>query len=243
MDWSPLKTCPTGMSGSTKVKVLTYNLFWWNLFDQRGGNGGSAGRLIAHTAGPEQYDLMGFQECDDVWRVMGDAWGNGLSGEYGAINGGRALAIAYRKSRYTLLSSGAEDVGEDAPEQWYGKRTAQWARFQHRDGSTVFFVNHHGPLPVSKNGGCAGSATAYNIMKLIAKNAYTGDVIILVGDFNAALGSSRIWTLDNFMHRVYSGTSHGGVDHIFSNCNAKVTAHNLGAGGSDHDALSAVFTL
>lgn len=243
MDWSLLKTCPTAVDGSTKVKVLTYNLFWWYLFVKKGGYEGSAGQLIADTAGPEQYDLMGFQECDNVWRVIEDAKKKGMSGDYDAISPGRALAIAYRKSRYTLLSEGMKDVGEDAPEQWWGKRSAQWARFQHRDGQTVFFVNHHGPLPVSKNGGCAGSATAYNIIKLIAENAYTSDVIILVGDFNAASGSSRIWTLDNFMHKIFSGDDHGGVDHIYSNCKSNVTSRNLGRGGSDHDALSAVFTL
>merc|ERR1712226_839896 len=55
-----LKTCPgLGM----RVKALTYNLFWWNLFNQRRGNGGSAGRLVKDAAGDEHFDIAGFQEC------------------------------------------------------------------------------------------------------------------------------------------------------------------------------------
>eukprot|EP00928_Gymnodinium_smaydae_P010531 TRINITY_DN13978_c0_g1_i1.p1 TRINITY_DN13978_c0_g1~~TRINITY_DN13978_c0_g1_i1.p1 ORF type:complete len:408 (-),score=40.21 TRINITY_DN13978_c0_g1_i1:429-1652(-) len=242
--WNPLKTCPTGNT-TTSVKVMTYNLFWWSLFDRRNGEGGRAGRKIASTNGPDGYDIIGFQECGDVHRVMNDARSHGLQEEYGTINGGRGLAMAYLKSRWTVLTSGGEDVGEDSRRQYYGKRAAHWARLRHSDGTVVFFINHHGPLPVSHGGGCTGSATAYNIMRLIAENAHAGDGIVLVGDFNAQKHSSRIQALDRHMHRIFSGSSHGGVDHIYSNCqgSAVVSAQNLGSGGSDHDALSAVLAI
>eukprot|EP00929_Paragymnodinium_shiwhaense_P032646 TRINITY_DN18066_c0_g1_i1.p1 TRINITY_DN18066_c0_g1~~TRINITY_DN18066_c0_g1_i1.p1 ORF type:complete len:756 (+),score=149.41 TRINITY_DN18066_c0_g1_i1:93-2360(+) len=242
--WSPLKTCAEG-TGKMKVKVLAYNLFWWNLFGQRGGEDGRAGRKIASNSGGEEFDFIGFQECDDINRILGDAKRWGLSGDYGHLSGGRAIAIAYRKSRWTLISSGVEDVGEDSREQWYGKRSAHWGRFRHRDGRTVFFANHHGPLPVSKSGGCAGSATAYNIIRMIAENAHSTDAVFLVGDFNAQPWSSRIQSLDKYMHRVYTGSSHGGVDHIFSSCGGShvVKSENLGTGGSDHDAITTVFEI
>jgi len=238
--WS-LKSCPSTGS-STTLKVLTYNLYWWNLFGRRHGNGKSAGRKIASTSGPEQYDLMGFQECDHIGRIMGDARNQGLSGDYGLINGGRALGIAWRKSRFTWLAEGKKDVGEDHRSQYYGKRSAHWVRLRHNDGQVIFFLNHHGPLPVSKSGGCTGSSTAFNILKVIAENAHVDDVIIVVGDFNAEADSSRIQTLDGYLNRVFSGRSMGGVDHVLSNCAASGTA-NLGKGGSDHDALSVTFRL
>lgn len=243
-DWLPLKTCPTG-SGTISVKVLAYNLFWWNLFGRRGGENGRAGRKIASTSAPEEYDLLGFQECDDIGRVMGDARKHGLSGDYGFVGPHRALAIAYRKSRWTVLDSGVSDVGEDSRRQYYGKRSAMWVRVQHRDGPTVFFVNHHGPLPVSESGGCTGSATAYNILKLIATNSFSGDAVMLLGDFNAQPHSSRIKALDKHIHRIMTGSSMGGVDHIFSNCDgsAVLSKSNIGSGGSDHDALNAVFAI
>jgi len=242
-EWN-LKSCPA--SGQTLVKVLTYNLFWWNLFDRHGGGDRSAGRLIARTGGTEKYDVMGFQECEDVWRVLHDA---GLHhDEYEAIDGGRAIAVAWRKSSWTLLAHDSVDVGEDSPQQYYGKRSAMWVRLQnHGDGKTVFFVNHHGPLKVSQGGGCTGSATALNILKVISENAHGTDVIILVGDFNAALGCSRVQELEKRLDKVHSGRIFGGVDHIFSNCGSRGVGQTLGKGDgyykSDHEALSATFGI
>jgi len=245
-DWN-LKYCPFNLfaSAKTRVKVLTYNLFWWNLFDQKKGSGRSAGKLIARTAGSEGYDLMGFQECDDRARVLADAKAEGLQGDWEALDGGHAIALMYRKDRFTYLASGREDVGEDSYKQYYGKRGAQWVRLQQTDGTKVFFINHHGPLPVSEDGGCTGSATAHNIMRVIAQNAHKGDGIILMGDFNAQGSSSRIQELNKRLDHVYSGTSMGGVDHIYSNCGEGAEGMNLGKGagqdGSDHDALSVTF--
>merc|ERR1712194_584529 len=69
-DWR-LKTCPG--DGALSVKMISYNLFWWNLFSRHDGGGKSAGKLIARTSGDDLYDFMGFQECDDRDRVMGEA--------------------------------------------------------------------------------------------------------------------------------------------------------------------------
>lgn len=236
-----LKTCPEAQ-GSVIVKVLTYNLYWWNLFGKRKGNHESAGHLIADTSGPEQYDIMAFQECDDRDRILRDAKHQGLQGEYETVDGGHAIALAFRKSRFQLLEHGSEEVGEDSKAQYYGRRSAQWVRLLHRDGIVVFFVNHHGPLRVSEDGGCTGSSVALNIMQVIAGNAHPDDRIVLVGDFNAEPWSSRISELDKRLHRVSSGTRMGGVDHVYTNCKRSVVNKtNLGTGGSDHDALSVVF--
>jgi len=228
------------------VKVLTYNLYWWNLFKKRKGNWRSAGRLIAESSRDDEFDFMAFQECEDPERVLWDAKMEGLPGDYETIPGGHAIAIAYRKSAWTLLAAGAEEVGEDSKAQYYGKRSAEWARLQNENGLVVFFVNHHGPLPISAGGGCTGSAAALNMMQVIAGNAHQDDRIILVGDFNAKVDSSRIQELERRLHRVYTGTAMDGVDHVFSNCDiasANVSARNLGSGGSDHDALSVVFNF
>merc|ERR1712160_205509 len=122
-DWR-LKTCPG--DGALSVKMISYNLFWWNLFSRHDGGGKSAGKLIARTSGDDLYDFMGFQECDDRDRVMGEAVSSGLHADYATIDGGRAIAIAYLKTRWTKLASGHEDVGEDSPNQYYGKRSVVW---------------------------------------------------------------------------------------------------------------------
>merc|ERR1711994_979060 len=115
------------------------------------------------------------------------------------------------------------------------------------EDKTVFFVNHHGPLRVSQGGGCTGSATTLNILKVIGEHAHSSDVIILVGDFNAALGSSRIREMERRLTKVHSGRIFGGVDHIFSNCGDRGQGQTLGKGDgyykSDHEALSADFRI
>lgn len=227
--WSLKSSC----SGGTQLKVLTYNLFWWNLFGQRGGNGGSAGKLIAKN-GP--YDLIGFQECDDVKRVLGDA---GLLGTHAYVIGGHATAIAYEKAAWSLLSSGKDDVAEDRPEQHYGRRGVGWARLRHRaSGKVVFAVNHHGPLPVNTGGKCGGKATAYNMLRVIGRNAEAGDMKVLMGDLNADKNSATQSALKDHMHRI----TYDWVDAIFASCPGE-SSRNLGNGGSDHDAIEAVFKI
>lgn len=230
--WVPLKSCPTGLASSS-VKILTYNLFWWNLFGRRGGNGGSAGRLIANN-GP--YDIMGFQECDDVHRVLRDA---GLSDSHSALVAGHATAIAYKKDTWQELSSGKQDVGEDNRHQYYGRRGVGWARLKHKDtGKVVFLVNHHGPLQVNTGGKCGGEATAYNMLKVIALHAGDGDTKILLGDLNADTNSATQRTLKGHMHQA----ARDWVDAIYASCPG-TGSRNLGNGGSDHNAIEATFRI
>jgi len=213
------------------VKVLSYNLYWWNLFGERRGNGGSAGKLIAGN-GP--FDILGFQECDDIHRVLSDA---GLSGSYGIIS----RLIAYKKDTWeSLARTYSRDVAEDG--HWGGrrwKRSVHYARLRHRaTGKVVFFANLHGPLPVNSGGICGPEATAYNILRAIATEAEPGDVKIFLGDLNADGTSETQRTLGRFMHRVY----HHWVDAIYSSCPGQ-GGKNLGSGGSDHDALEATFEI
>lgn len=226
--WTLHQTCN---SSGTQVKVLSYNLFWWNLFGRRGGNGGSAGKLIARN-GP--YDLMGFQECDDIHRVLRDA---GLSGSYGIVSN----LVAYKKDTWeSIADTYSASVAEDG--HWGGKRwkrSVHYARLRHKaTGKVVFFANLHGPLPVNSGGICGQEATAYNILRVIAEKAYPNDVKIFIGDLNADANSKVQDTLGRHMHRIY----HHWVDAIFSSCPGH-GGKNLGSGGSDHDALEATFDI
>merc|ERR1711972_1298859 len=83
-------------------------------------------------------------------------------------------------------------------------------------------------------------ATAWRIFKLIGTQSREGDAVVLVGDFNAEAHSETVRELDRRIHKVYTGTSFGGVDHVFSSCGGGqvLARRNLGGGGSDHDALS-----
>eukprot|EP00928_Gymnodinium_smaydae_P040316 TRINITY_DN27354_c0_g1_i1.p1 TRINITY_DN27354_c0_g1~~TRINITY_DN27354_c0_g1_i1.p1 ORF type:complete len:490 (-),score=74.58 TRINITY_DN27354_c0_g1_i1:131-1600(-) len=224
------------------VKILTYNLYWWNLFGVNKGRSGSAGKLIAGSNSPP-YDVMGFQECEDPALVLGPA---DLMDQFQSIQGAHAMCMAYRKSAWVLIRRGEADVAEDQSSEHYGTRGAQWMRLRHKQTSqTLLFVNHHGPLSVNSGGKCGGEATAHNLVRLIASKGQEGDIIVLVGDFNANAQSTTIQELWRHIVLAYNGDSFGGVDNIFSNAGSPYVAspRTLGTGGSDHNAVSAIIEV
>eukprot|EP00438_Fugacium_kawagutii_P022907 Skav224169 [mRNA] locus=scaffold2007:357728:362942:+ [translate_table: standard] len=233
---------PSAAGASINIKVLSYNLFWWHLFKVEGGRGGSAGRLIRSTSEPP-YDVMGFQECENPERVLGPA---GMLQEYEFFQGNHAICMAFRKETWSLLVKGETDVAEDMRTEYYGTRGTQWMRLQHKaSGRHLFFVNHHGPLSVNSGGLCGGQATAYNILQIMAKNAQVGDVLVLVGDFNANAASRTLQSLWGHLHAVYNSKSFGGVDNILANVgkNDVLIGEEIGSGGSDHQAISAIISV
>jgi hypothetical protein len=246
-----------------EAKVLSYNQFWWRLYGEWGGADGSAGKLIrAHAP----YDFMGFQECADVGRVLGDA---GLAHEYTTYVGRNAVAIAWKTSDWRNVSAGSRDVAEDGRHQYYGYREVVWARLEHRaTGKMVFFMTHHGPTPIETAGGfCGPEATAYNILKVIAERAHNGDTVVLNGDFNARApqpefdtiaNTSTLEVLERHMNLLYRGSVFRGIDNFYTNCATALETANLGLGdidtlvwhrgqmvygGSDHDALTVTMRL
>jgi len=224
-------------SPAVQFKILTYNLYWWNLF--KGGGGQSASDLIAESGQDMPYDFMAFQECEDVQLVLSRA---GVLQHYHMNQGEHNLCMAIRSRDWAILDQGQTDVAEDTPKNYYGKRAAQWVHARHSStGKNVLFVNHHGPLGKNSGGVCGGGATAYNLLKLIAARGRPGDAVVLVGDYNA---NAAAWTLEALftrLHRNFFGIR-GGDDNVLSNIRSTQTL-NLGNGGSDHDALSVVFQV
>eukprot|EP00419_Tripos_fusus_P009163 CAMPEP_0172658226 /NCGR_PEP_ID=MMETSP1074-20121228/2649_1 /TAXON_ID=2916 /ORGANISM="Ceratium fusus, Strain PA161109" /LENGTH=528 /DNA_ID=CAMNT_0013473491 /DNA_START=35 /DNA_END=1621 /DNA_ORIENTATION=- len=232
---------------AVKVRVLSYNLYWWSLMAMRGTNGGAPFKIIDDSAKSMPYDLMAFQECEDPHFVLEKA---GLLEDYTSFGGlgtiTTAICMAFRRKTWELLSHGSGLVAEDARAQYYGKRAAQWMRLRHHGtGKTILFMNHHGPLPVNSGGSCGGLGTAYSLLKLIQRHTEEGDAVVLVGDFNANTGSSTVQHLERRLNEVFTGTALGGIDHFFTNLGSSsaISAENLGNGGSDHDALSVVLEM
>lgn len=231
---------PQADGTALQVKVLSYNLYWWNLFGKRGGNDNSAGNLIKQAVGSQPFDFMGFQECEDPVKVLGPV---GLLSEYEAVQGDYAICMAYRKSAWSLIAKSSDDVAEDMPTQHYGRRAVQWIRLRHQtSGRTAFFMNHHGPLSVNSGGACGGESTANNLMAVVHLHAEVGDLVVLVGDFNSNAASTTIQYLWRQLTHVHVGDTWAGVDNIFSNVDPSdiVETHILGSGGSDHNAIAAV---
>mmetsp|Transcript_83136 Transcript_83136/g.209558 ORF Transcript_83136/g.209558 Transcript_83136/m.209558 type:complete len:453 (-) Transcript_83136:80-1438(-) len=233
-----LKHCSAGTDAGHEVKVLTYNLFWWNLYGVRHGNGDSASHLIQAMSHPVPFDVMGFQECEDGNRVLA---AGGLAGQYqvfmfGPMSKTTALCMAFRKASFSLISQGQAWVAEDEASQYFGKRALQWMRLHHTvSGRTLFFANHHGPLRVGSGGKCGGGVTGLKLLTAIAQNAKPGDAIVLLGDFNAGPGSATLNQVGAKLKDFYPA----GIDNVFTNLppQALVGKADIGNGGSDHDAL------
>jgi endonuclease/exonuclease/phosphatase family metal-dependent hydrolase len=240
--WPYIDTAPAPVH----VKVLSYNLYWWHLFRDKGGNEGSAGKLIAEAGAEEPFDIMGFQECENPGWVLHDA---NLLEHYTTFLGPYATCVAFRHTSWALLAHGDADVAEDGDwlrDNYWSKRTAHWLRLRHISSNrTVFFVNHHGPLPLHSGGLCGGAATAYNLLRVINSNGQSGDAVILAGDFNANGDSMTVRSLATQLRWVYQGKPFGGVDNFFTNMHSGHVnkTYNYGGGGSDHDALGITFDL
>jgi len=236
-------SAPEGV-GNISIKVLTYNLFWWNLYGIRHGAGDSAGNLLkAETEEDGAFDVMGFQECENGVRVLEPV---GLLEIFEVLQGPHAVCMAYRKGVWTLLAQGTADVGEDMRSHYYGRRGVFWMRLEHAaTGRKLLFANHHGPLEVNSGGDCGGVSIANNLIEVIKNNSRQGDAVILVGDFNANSASLTVQALWSRMVLLGSGSSFGGVDNIFGNMDAGsvVSRKNLGNGGSDHDAIVVTLAL
>ncbi|CAE7720862.1 unnamed protein product [Symbiodinium pilosum] len=228
---------------TVRIKVVTYNLYWWNLFGIHKGNGGTAGGVIATTMVHEPVDLIAFQECRDKDRVLRDA---GLLHSFKTFGAKYDKCIALRKEAWIWIQQGEEDVAADVYWNNFGPRGVVWVRLWHKaSGLRVFFANHHGPLAVNSGGTCGGHRTARNILKVIDENSEDGDIVILVGDFNANSASHTIQELRRSLVHVQAGRVLGGIDSTFTNLVPSTVAevHDLGSGGSDHHAMSAIFEI
>jgi hypothetical protein len=249
---SEATVAPDNTTIDVRLKVLSYNLYWWSLYGVRKGNAewpygpGSASVLIADASKSEPFDVMGFQECKDPERVLSEA---GLLGNYTFYHGPHDTCVAFRNATWSLLGSGHSEVAEDGDfvrKNYWSKRTGQWLRLRHKaSGRVLFFVNHHGPLPLHSGGLCGGLATAYNLLQLISNNMESTDAVVLVGDFNANSHSMTVRSMKSELNLLYEGIAFGGVDNFFANVEEEhvLERHNYGHGGSDHHALGLVMEL
>eukprot|EP00929_Paragymnodinium_shiwhaense_P047680 TRINITY_DN2417_c0_g3_i1.p1 TRINITY_DN2417_c0_g3~~TRINITY_DN2417_c0_g3_i1.p1 ORF type:complete len:1152 (-),score=360.86 TRINITY_DN2417_c0_g3_i1:427-3882(-) len=236
---------PVVPKGTLNIKALSYNLYWWNLFQANKGKHWSAAKLIkSFNAKPNKpFDVMGFQECENLTTLMHPMQ---LDKEFGSFYEEHAICLSYRKDTWDVVDHGVGDVAEDQYTEWWGNRAAIWARLKHKEtGAHLMFVNHHGPLSVNSGGLCGGEHVAHKLLQLIADNGKEGDIIILVGDFNANAASLTVQTLWKHLVLAHNGPSFGGVDNVFTNLpkSAVLETRDLGSGGSDHHAVAVTMEM
>lgn len=237
-DGKPLPTSPPSESGSggsfQSLSVVTQNLFWWNLFGQR--NGGNFFNVFKRHA---PFDIMLFQECDDIWYIRSKLEFPNMQ----VHNGAHALAIGWDGDRFQLLESGNRKVGEDQPGLW-GSRAVTWVRLRERGtGRTFWAGSHHGPLPINTGGATGPENVANNIIELVRATKKDGDNVIIGGDFNADAGSRTVAALKNGNFKVHASDW---VDHILtlrpnSFLDAAPETTIIYDTGSDHQGIKTVW--
>lgn len=222
--------------GGSKVVVVTYNLFWWCVSDeyktcsQFKGNKGfqELFHTIHQNAGP--MDLVGFQECDDVTRVL--VGSNLTHFDYFAPGGDAPLA--WRAERFHRLGDGGSvQVAQDK----CGARMVNFVRLMDKvSKEVIFFANTHGPL-----GQCAlpdGGEVAANYLKVINDFKKPDDRVVFTGDFNCASSDPPLQELGKVLQSSATDFSFGGADHILTGPEVKTCASETQQGfPSDHQIL------
>jgi len=128
-----------------------------------------------NSVGP--FDLMGFQECDNI-----SAFLNQIKGaSYAAKQGPQDIAVAWNTAKFSKVSEGDAVVGHDG----WGNRDMHWVRLSITGTSKfVVFANTHGPVNQ-----CSGEYEDWkNVAHAYVSNSLgamkDGDHLFFTGDFN-----------------------------------------------------------
>lgn len=220
-----------------QIQVISYNLYWWCVSDEQrncpqNANGKGFREIYdrVENGGDGPFDLIGFQECDNIGQIIGGA---GLSGRFDYYDAPGDAKMAWDNQKYFKIGGpGQVWVANDQ----YGNRYMDWVRLQVRaTGQTVFFANTHGPL-----NGC-GRDLGNRYIDGIKSNKASSDKVVLTGDFNCGSSTAAISTLSGFLQNAATGDSYNGADHIFTDFGVQVQweGHKDGT-PSDHSLLKAV---
>jgi len=215
-----------------EMVVVSYNLYWWNV-----GSNNRWQALWNKISDEKPFDLIGFQECEDV---EGTVRSSGLSG-FDYWQGpnkpqSNPAPIAWNTAVFSKVSGpdgvvsgpGSVKVGEDQ----YGDRIVTWVRLEHlATKRTVFFANTHGPL-----GGC-GDGLGNNWVSSVTSNKLPGDVVIMTGDFNCGSGSPAMQKIQSLL----PGGVDGGIDFILTQGIDKISGGSSNGYPSDHPLIKGSF--
>lgn len=210
-----------------EITAVSYNLYWWNV-----GANNRWNELWSRISSHKPMDLIGFQECEDVARVVQSS---GLSGFefWQGPNKPQAnpAPLAWNTGVFAKLSGpGSVKVGQDQ----YGDRIVTWVRLRHlASNQALFFANTHGPL-----NGC-GNDLGDNWVAAVNSHQESGDLVIMTGDFNCGIGSAAM----NKIKNILPGGVDGGIDFILTRGMDKISGGNHNGYPSDHPLVKGSFNL
>eukprot|EP00929_Paragymnodinium_shiwhaense_P120607 TRINITY_DN92585_c0_g1_i1.p1 TRINITY_DN92585_c0_g1~~TRINITY_DN92585_c0_g1_i1.p1 ORF type:complete len:474 (-),score=91.69 TRINITY_DN92585_c0_g1_i1:149-1570(-) len=240
---TPVDHCGDNVNMDPSVAdVVSFNLYWWCVSGtQRCGfnaDGRGFQKLYERIWKNQPFDLIGFQECDNLEQIVENSgYASCLDYYKPPVVEGADGGMAWNNRKYTLLKKGSELAGIDK----YGKRRINWVRLAVNGGGTVFFANTHGPL--FECDGPAGIAVGDAYLKAIRDNMQQGDHLIFTGDFNCGSATSTVQRVNAELHNAITGNSYGGADHIFTNGLQVLSSAAVDGEPSDHNLVKASFRL
>ncbi|CAJ1364820.1 unnamed protein product [Effrenium voratum] len=210
------------------VKVVSYNLYWWHV-KKHDDWAGIQQRLKEQWP----FDLVGFQECEDVASMVAKSGMQGMDFYQGPNKPDYNPApIAWRKGLFQVLGHpGFEEIGSDI----WGIRILTYVRLQLLQSKrTVLFANTHGPL-----GDCEEDQGKAWVKALEGKRQ-RGDAVFLTGDFNCREETPAMRLLTGYLANGIKDV----IDHVLTD--TTVRAHEGGrveGYPSDHPLVWGSFFL
>ena len=172
-------------NGYFKLRVVSYNIFWWNAFGQNPWKGEKIIENIREKLRPE---ALGLQECDSPSRIRQET---GLA-EASKFAGAQGVMMDPSRLRVVEGTSGSEDLR--ATGKW-GARYVTWVQLADKStGRSFWHFNTHWCV-ASGNGRTCNEEVRYtgarNMLNVIRARAGSSPVVV-TGDFNANMNEKGI---------------------------------------------------
>jgi len=160
-----------------RIKVASYNIYWWNAFGQHPWKGQHITDNIKDTL---RADVLGLQECDDPSLI------ESRTGYTPASPFAGAQGIVVRPGAFAAGDSGSRDI--QVTGRW-GPCHVTWAKLTHNPtGRTFWHFNTHWRVHSGYSQTCDASkryAGAQSMLAVIRERAGHGAPVVITGDFNA----------------------------------------------------------
>lgn len=224
-------TCGGTANAGFTLRVVSYNLYWWNAFG-RPENSWKRESILENIKSNLKPDTIGLQECDspEVLESLGLQRASPFEAAQGVMSGARLRSVG----------GGHEDL--EATGKW-GKRYVTWAEFREGEKAHFWHFNTHWCVHSDEQHTCNEEvrfAGARKMVETIRKVAGDGPVLV-TGDFNAQMEERGP------QHLLNSGLKlavNEWVDSIFYSDHWELLAKGAKeASGSDHRPIYAQLRL
>ncbi|CAE7470540.1 unnamed protein product [Symbiodinium necroappetens] len=215
-----------------KVRVVSYNLYWWNAFGQ---NPWKSDHIIRNIKNKLKPDSIGLQECDEPHTIR-DRAGLERASKFDGAQGIMVKPGAFRKG-----DSGSRDI--QATGKW-GPRYVTWVELiDPKSDRTFWHFNTHWCVH-NGNGRVCNEEVRYGGAKHmldVIKEKASDMPVVITGDFNANLDERGP---QHFLKNGFKLAENAWVDCIFYSHHWELARHGTGdAAHSDHRPIFAELVL